>query len=57
MNMESYEIVEGTVEELITEFCEETLRSARNAKEADAAAANFLTGILHQAQPISQTWH
>ena len=55
--MESYEIVEGTVEELITEFREETLRSARNAKEADAAAANFLTGILHQAQPISKTWH
>lgn len=56
-NMSSYEIVEGTVEELIAEFCEDTLRSARNAKEVDMAAANFLTGILHQAEPISKTWH
>lgn len=55
--MNSSEIVEGTVEELIAEFCEDTLRSARNAKEVDMAAANFLTGILHQAEPISKTWH
>jgi hypothetical protein len=55
--MDSYEIVESTVEELIVEFCEETLRAARDAKEADMAAANFLTGILHQAEPLSKTWH
>jgi hypothetical protein len=55
--MDSYEVVEGTVEELIAEFCEETLRSARDGKEADMAAANFLTGILHQAEPLSRTWH
>jgi hypothetical protein len=53
----TYEIVEATVEELIAEFCEEALRSARDAREADMAAANFLTGILHNAEPISQTWH
>ena len=53
----SYEIVETTVEELIAEFCEESIRSARDAKEADMAAANFLTGILHNAEPISRTWH
>ncbi|MGH7927780.1 MAG: hypothetical protein ACREQV_08300 [Candidatus Binatia bacterium] len=53
----AYEIVETTVEELITEFCEEALKSARDAKEADTAAANFLTGILHNAEPISRTWH
>jgi hypothetical protein len=55
--MNSYEIIEGTVEELIAEFCEETLRSARDSHEADTAAANFLTGILHQAEPLSRTWH
>jgi hypothetical protein len=54
--METYEIVEGTLEELVADFCEKTLRSARNAKEADAAVANFLTGILYQ-QPISKSWH
>jgi hypothetical protein len=56
-DMDSYEVIEGTVEELIAEFCEETLRSARDAREADMAAANFLTGILHQAEPLSRTWH
>jgi hypothetical protein len=55
--MQSYEMLEDIVEELITEFREETLSSSHNAKEADAAAANFLTGILHRAQPISKTWH
>jgi hypothetical protein len=55
--MNNYELIEGTVEELIADFCEETLRSARNAKEADTAAANFLTGILHQTEPLSKTWH
>ena len=54
--MERYEI-ESTVEELISQFYEETLRFPRNEKEADAAAANFVTRILHQAQPISKTWH
>ena len=33
--MTTYEMVETTVEELIVEFCEETLRSARDKKEAD----------------------
>jgi len=55
--MSTYEIVETTVAELIAEFREETLRSARDAKEADMAAANFLTGILHHAEPISKSWH
>jgi hypothetical protein len=55
--MDSYEIVEATVGELIAAFCEETLRSARDPKEADMAAANFLTGILHQAEPLSKIWH
>ena len=50
-------MVETTVEELIVEFCEETLRSARDKKEADITAANFLTGILHNAEPISKIWH
>jgi hypothetical protein len=55
--MTSYEMIETTVEDLIAEFCEETQRRARNAKEADTAAANFLTGILHNAEPISKHWH
>jgi hypothetical protein len=55
--MSTYEMVETTVEELIAEFREETLRSARDAREADMAAANFLTGILHHAEPLSRTWH
>ena len=55
--MTTYEMVETTVEELIVEFCEETLRSARDKKDADITAANFLTGILHNAEPISRTWH
>jgi hypothetical protein len=33
------------------------LKSARDSYEADTAAANFLTGILHQAEPLSKTWH
>jgi hypothetical protein len=55
--MTTYEKVETTVEELIVEFCEETFISARDKKQADMAAANFLTGILHNAEPISKTWH
>ena len=55
--MNSYEIVEGTLEELIAEFCEETLRSMRDATEADRAAANFVTRILHEAEPLSANWH
>jgi hypothetical protein len=55
--MKTYETVEGTVEELIAEFCEKALTSARNAKEADTAVANFLTGIICQRLPISKTWH
>lgn len=55
--MTNYEMVESTVEELIVEFCEETLRSTHDKKEADMVAANFLTGILHNAEPISKTWH
>ena len=53
--MNSFDTVGGTLEELITELCEETLSSIAN-EEADAAAANFLTRII-QAQPISKTWH
>jgi hypothetical protein len=55
--MTSYEMIETTVEDLIAEFCAETQRSARNAREADMAAANFLTGLLHNAEPISKYWH
>ena len=55
--MTTYEMVETTVEELIVEFCEENFRFARDKKEADMVAANFLTGILHNAEPISRTWH
>ena len=53
--MNTYELVETTVEELIVEFCEETLKSARDKKEADITAANFFTGILHNAEPISKS--
>jgi hypothetical protein len=55
--MTNYEMVDTNVEDLIVEFCEETFGSARDKKEADMAAANFLTGILHNAEPISKTWH
>ena len=55
--MTNYEMLDTNVEDLIVEFCEETLRSARDKKEADITAANFLTGILHNAEPISRTWH
>jgi hypothetical protein len=55
--MNSYEIVEGTLEELIAEFCKETMRSVHDASEADRVAANFVTRILHEAQPLSEIWH
>ena len=54
--MNSYEIVKD-VEELIADFCEQTLMSARDAQEVDRAAANFLTRILREAEPLSTSWH
>lgn len=51
------EAEEITLSKLIAAFTEELLAAARDDKEAGRAAANILTEILHNAEPISKSWH
>jgi len=51
---ESEEITIGT---LIAAFTEEIRASAHDDEEAGRVVANILTEFLHNAEPISKSWH
>ena len=46
-----------TLSTLIAAFTEELLASARDEEEAGRVAAIILTDFLHNAEPISKSWH
>jgi len=55
--MKSREAEEITLGELIAALTEEALASVCDEKEAGKVAANILTDVLHDAEPISKCWH
>jgi len=51
------EETELTLGDLIVALTEKTLQSLPEEQQASILVANILSGLFHNSQPLSQSWH
>ncbi|HXV83658.1 MAG TPA: hypothetical protein VEG60_27695 [Candidatus Binatia bacterium] len=55
--MKNDETFEISLRDLLAQITDDALRFARNEEEANIAAANIVTDLLRNSEPLSKRWH